>query len=170
MWVRASRIVPHSGQDTNGAIEAYHGVLKYKFLGGSKLMRGRRVDWLLHKLTTTCLPYYWYVQMLKDNGFVRNNAIEKVVLNSYERALTIPDDSVTFHEHESGATAFVQSVSSPSLLHIVYNADSKWACCTCTWAELGNICKHQLKVLKMTGISHNIMLQQCMDFCMRGDL
>ncbi|KAI5070538.1 hypothetical protein GOP47_0014881 [Adiantum capillus-veneris] len=162
MWVWATRNFPHVGQDTNGSIEAYHGQLKSKFLGSTKRLVAQRVDWLLHKLTTSCLPHYWFLQQLKDNGFRRNNSIDMVVENSYQRALQIPDGHVTFVDTSKGV-ALVESISSPGQGYTVFNTDCEWACCTCKWAEQGNICKHQIKVMLMRGDTQASLVKQCMD-------
>ncbi|KAI5081789.1 hypothetical protein GOP47_0001532 [Adiantum capillus-veneris] len=161
MWIRATCNFPHAGQDTNGAIEAYHGHLKYKFLGSSKRLMARRVDWLLHKLTTTCLPFYWFMQQVKDNGFKRNNAIENAIENSYQRALGIPDGYVR-HMDSSSSVALVQSITTQGHFHTVFNADCDWACCTCRWAKQGNVCNHQIKVILMKGDSHSSLIARCL--------
>lgn len=79
-------------------------------------MVGRRVDWLSYKLTTACVPYYWYTQVMKEiRGFKRNNDIEKVVENSFTQALKILDDYVTFIiARNIKADAFVRSISNPN--------------------------------------------------------
>ncbi|MCO5589377.1 hypothetical protein L7F22_043344 [Adiantum nelumboides] len=122
MWIRATQNIPHASQDKNGAIEAYHGHLKYKFLGSSKRLMARRLDWLLHKLTTTCLSFYWFTQQLKDSGFKHNNAIEKVVENSYQRTLCIPDGDVIFEDNDK-RVALVGSVSSLGHSYTIFNVD-----------------------------------------------
>ena len=101
------------------------------------------------------------VEMMKDSGFVQNNAMENVVENSYQQqALKVYDANVMF---QSPSMVFGQNMSSSSILHTVYNGDSTWACCSCPWAELGNICKHQIKVLLMKGISNKHLLRHCVD-------
>jgi hypothetical protein len=43
----------HSNQDTQASIESYHGALKRWFALYTKGLRGRRIDWLVWRLTTT---------------------------------------------------------------------------------------------------------------------
>ncbi|KAJ7306159.1 hypothetical protein DFH08DRAFT_622790, partial [Mycena albidolilacea] len=52
--------------DTNMLIEAWHHVLKSKFLQGK---RNRRLDLLLSKLLTGVLPYYALKQRRQELGF-----------------------------------------------------------------------------------------------------
>ena len=61
MWLIGARRVPHSNQDTQGSIEAYHGALKRWFKLDTKGLRGRRVDWLVWKLTTVVARHYMHV-------------------------------------------------------------------------------------------------------------
>ena len=50
---------------------------------------------------------------------------------------------------EDGVPAIVRSCTKPHMLYTVFNPGSKWACCTCSQAKRGYICKHKLKVLCM---------------------
>ncbi|KAJ6475882.1 hypothetical protein DFH09DRAFT_1469505, partial [Mycena vulgaris] len=52
--------------DTNMLIEAWHSVLKGKFLHGK---RNRRLDHLISTLTTEVHPYYALKQRRQDLGF-----------------------------------------------------------------------------------------------------
>ncbi|KAJ7210953.1 hypothetical protein C8J57DRAFT_1011864, partial [Mycena rebaudengoi] len=52
--------------DTNMLIEAWHHVLKGKFLQGK---RNRRMDHLLHTLSHEVLPYYALKQRRQELGF-----------------------------------------------------------------------------------------------------
>ena len=156
MWVRASRSLPHANQDTNGAIEAYHGVLEKHFLGAFKGLVGRRIDWLLDTLTESCMPYCGYMQMRKDAGFVKNCSIEELVESCFETALEIPNDNVSFDDHQLGVVK-VRSMSQEDIVYSVYGATTEWACCTCKSAELGNICKHQCKVMMLIHNSKPLM-------------
>jgi hypothetical protein len=33
--------------------------------------------------------------------------------------------------------------------YAVYNPNTEWACCECVYAQKGNLCKYQIKVLRM---------------------
>ncbi|MCO5554535.1 hypothetical protein L7F22_008065 [Adiantum nelumboides] len=152
MWIRASRMMKHANQDTNGSIESYHGLLKRKFLCDKRSIHGRRIDWLIKGLVGSCHSYFWYQEMLKDVGFKQNFRIMDVVKNSLARALEIPDEYVRFHgdDHKH---AKVLSLSKKLHFYIVLNADIEWATCTCDWALKGNLCKHQVKVMMLIGVS-----------------
>jgi hypothetical protein len=51
MWVVGYRNLPYAGQDTNAAIEGYHGFLKSMLKSERSRMVGRRVDWTITALT-----------------------------------------------------------------------------------------------------------------------
>ncbi|MCO5594264.1 hypothetical protein L7F22_048291 [Adiantum nelumboides] len=108
MWIRSSRMMRIANQDTNGSIEAYHGILKSKFLGGRRSIHGRQVDWLIKMLVSSCHSYFWYHEMLKDAGFKKNFKVMDVVKNSLARAMEIPDEYVRFHGAKS-----MQSIIEP---------------------------------------------------------
>ncbi|KAJ7270577.1 hypothetical protein C8J57DRAFT_998235, partial [Mycena rebaudengoi] len=68
MWsavYRKSRSI-HEACDTNMLIEAWHHVLKGKFLHGK---RNRRLDHLLSTLINDVLPYYALKQRRQELGF-----------------------------------------------------------------------------------------------------
>ncbi|MCO5557588.1 hypothetical protein L7F22_011154 [Adiantum nelumboides] len=164
MWARSVRLLPHANQDTNGAIESYHATLKSRFLCGKKYIWGRRIDWLLHKIMTSCLPYFWYVDEAKKGGFVRNKAVQKLIEHSIERAHSIQDGDVSFSHESSSVMARVKSQSfSKGVYYTVYNADCDWGCCNCAWAMKGNLCKHQVKVMLMKGFNLNTLVGKCFD-------
>eukprot|EP01018_Ginkgo_biloba_P018772 Gb_32191 [translate_table: standard] len=58
MWVKAMQRLPHSNQETNGAIEAYHGMLKDRLSREARTGSSRRLDWLVHVLSTRVHAYY----------------------------------------------------------------------------------------------------------------
>ncbi|MCO5587623.1 hypothetical protein L7F22_041572 [Adiantum nelumboides] len=159
MWIRASRMMEHANQETNGSIEAYHGILKSKFLCGRRTIHGRRVDWLIKRLLCSCHSYFWYQEMLKDAGFKRNFAIMDVVKNSLARALEIPDEYVRFHGDDP-KHAKVLSLSKQLHFYTVLNADVEWATCNCDWAIRGNLCKHQVKVMILASIDAQTIIDK----------
>ncbi|KAJ7243521.1 hypothetical protein C8J57DRAFT_1034711, partial [Mycena rebaudengoi] len=68
MWFavyRTSRSI-FEACDTNMLVEAWHHVLKSKFLHGK---RNRRLDHLLHTLSNEVLPYYALKQRRQELGF-----------------------------------------------------------------------------------------------------
>ena len=64
------------------------------------------------------------------------------------KARNIPDRNVILPT-EDGAPAIVRSCTKPHMLYTLFNPGSEWACCTCSQANRGYICKHKLKVLQM---------------------
>ena len=157
MWIRASRMMEHANQDTNGSIESYHGLLKSKFLCNRKTIHGRRIDWLIKGLVSSCHSYFWYQEMLKQAGFKQNFKVMDVLKNSLARAIEIPDEYVKFH-NDDPRSAKVLSMSKQNHRYKVLNADVEWATCECDWALKGNLCKHQVKVMMLNGIDvHTIV-------------
>jgi hypothetical protein len=60
LWMVGVRRVPHSNQDTQVSIESYHGVLKCWLALDTKGLRGRRIDLLVWRLTTTIAHHYMH--------------------------------------------------------------------------------------------------------------
>ena len=86
MWAKAYRKFPHSNQDTNNAIESYHGYIKQKYLSEKNNACHRRVDWLVYVLLTMVKLYYIHMQGLKEARFVRRRKSEKQLNASKCRA------------------------------------------------------------------------------------
>lgn len=135
-------MLPHTNQDTSSAIESYHATLKSRFLCGKKYLWGHRIDWLVHKLMYACLPYFWYLGEAKKSGFIRNTTIQRFIEPSLEKAQSIPNVYVQFFKEGTSIIAKVKSQSLGTKHYTMFNADCDWACCDCTWAEKGNMCKH----------------------------
>ncbi|MCO5547475.1 hypothetical protein L7F22_000925 [Adiantum nelumboides] len=154
MWIRASRMMEHANQETNGSIEAYHDILKSKFLCGRRTIHG-----LIKRLLCSCHSYFWYQEMLKDTGFKRNFAIMDVVKNSLACALEMPDEYVRFHGDDP-KHAKVLSLSKQLHFYTVLNADVEWATCNCNWAIRGNLCKHQVKVMILASIDAQTIIDK----------
>ena len=67
------------------------------------------------------------------------------------------------HDEEHMGFIQVQSMSSPNVYYKVYGSNTQWACCTCKKAEMGDICKHQMKVLLLKSNSSVDVKQKCME-------
>ncbi|XP_059075214.1 uncharacterized protein LOC131053458 [Cryptomeria japonica] len=104
MWARCFHTLKHARQETNGTIESYYSHLKRRFLKTIERATSRRVDWLVHQLTTHVYIYYWWVQVSKKNGFYRKFDIEKIENISWVRALKILDDHVTLNDIDDRTT------------------------------------------------------------------
>ena len=148
MWVVGYRNLKYCGQDTNAAIEGYHGFTKSILRSERSRMTGRRVDWCITALTEDVVDHYWYKDLRKEKGFIDNKKLQDCVVDSILKARAIPDEDVTLPT-EDGDTALVTSTSHRHLRYTVHNPGSEWGMCTCVWAQRGNMCKHHVKVVLM---------------------
>jgi hypothetical protein len=82
MWLTDNRHLPYTGQDTNAAIESYHGNMKAVLRASKGPLIERCVDWLIHELTHDVIMKYEYNQYLKESGFISNKKAECLVINS----------------------------------------------------------------------------------------
>ena len=96
MWEKAYRNFPHSNQDTNNAIESYHGYIKQRYLCEKNNACHRRVDWLVDVLLTMVELYYIHMQGLKEAGFVQSTKYEKQLNASKCRENQIPNEDCVF--------------------------------------------------------------------------
>ena len=71
------------------------------------------------------------------------------MLSALTQSQKIPDSNVHLPASED-EPAFVRSSKQSHLEYAVYNPCTEWAVCECVHSQKGNICKHQLKVLRMT--------------------
>ncbi len=61
LWMVGVRRMPRSNQNTQANIESYHGALKCWFALDTKSLKGRRIDWLVWRLTTTIVPLHAHI-------------------------------------------------------------------------------------------------------------
>ena len=148
MWVVGFRNLSYCGQDTNAAIEDYHGFAKSILKSERSRMTSRRVDWCITALTEDVVDHYWYKDLRKEKGFVDNKKGQDIVVSSILRARKIPDKDVTLPEND-GDTALVTSTEHRHLRYTIHNPGLEWAVCNCVWAQHGNMCKHHVKVVMM---------------------
>jgi hypothetical protein len=94
MWVTGYRNVPHANQNTNAAIENYHGNLKTILSTSMQRYSGRRLDWLLHMLKKYVTTYYWYAVQCRIYGFVKNGKAEGIVASVVLCSLDISDGCI----------------------------------------------------------------------------
>lgn len=69
MWLTNNQYFPHSGQDTNAAIESYHGNMKAILRASKGRFVRCRIDLLIHKLTHDVIMKDKFNQYLKESGF-----------------------------------------------------------------------------------------------------
>ena len=148
MWVVGYQNMDYCGQDTNAAIEGYHGFAKSILKSERSRMTGRRVDWCITALTEDVLDHYWYKDLRKEKGFVDNKKMQDSVVSAILKARAIPDKDVTL-PLKDGDTALVTSTSHRHLRYTVRNPGTEWGVCNCVWAQRGNMCKHHVKVVMM---------------------
>jgi hypothetical protein len=139
--------VPHSNQDTQTNIEAYHGVLKHWFALDTKGLRGHRINWLMWGLTTTIAHHYMHILEMKKKGFIKNKVMEAIITRSVEKASLIPLTHVYQPTFESDGVGGVWSQRLPNVTYVVKFPFTKIFCYTCEWALQGNMCKHQIVVI-----------------------
>ncbi|XP_072982251.1 uncharacterized protein [Typha latifolia] len=145
MWLETIKNLPLASQESCGAIEGYHLKLKLKLYDDSNLGALQRVDWLVHKLTTEIHSSYWLDLYADESGSFPAVKEEYIASTSWNRALQIPDDAVTFDD-EDNLFAKVVSQKDSCQTHIVWNPGSEFSLCDCSWSMEGNICKHVIKV------------------------
>ncbi|KAK7034929.1 hypothetical protein R3P38DRAFT_2518623 [Favolaschia claudopus] len=129
--------------DTNMPIEAWHHVLKDKFLHGK---RNRRLDHLLHILVHAVLPYYALKQRRQDLGLEGPDAEVQKRRDIEIRGATYTADDIALIE-EDGVFK-VTSQSDPSR---AYDVDLKGYTCTCFDFPGISFCKHLCAVQRIFG-------------------
>ena len=92
IWAKLNRSFPHSNQDTNNAIESYHGYIEQRYLCEKNNACHRRVDWMFYVLLTMVELYCIHMQGLKEVGFMRPRKCEKQLNASKCRANQIPNE------------------------------------------------------------------------------
>eukprot|EP01018_Ginkgo_biloba_P037006 Gb_26335 [translate_table: standard] len=97
MWVKAYRDFPHANEETNSAIESYHGFLKTKYLCNRRRKSSHHMDWLIYTLLKKVELYYWNNQNIKDAGFSTNFKLEELKETSWSRDCNILDSDCNLH-------------------------------------------------------------------------
>lgn len=145
MWLTTMKTLPLASQESSGAIEAYHVKLKVKLYDDTHLGALKRVDWLVHKLTTEMHSSYWLDRYADESDSFRNIKEEYIASTSWHRAIQIPDAAVLLDDKDN-LFAKVVSQKDSTLTHQVFNPGSEFAFCDCSWSMQGNLCKHIIKV------------------------
>ena len=149
----------HSNQDTQSNIEGYHGALKRWMLVDNRDRRGRRIDFLVWRLTNPVVDHYMYLQGQKVNGYIRNKSVEGIVERGIAQAKKISLQDI-LPPREGDLLWKVQSQSVQGRWYEIHTPFTLYACCSCEWSIRGNFCKHQLLVLKVsTNLSWQTMLE-----------
>jgi hypothetical protein len=129
-------------QDTTIAIESYHGNMKAVQKQSWEKLVGRRVDWLIHQLTSDVINRYDYMQFLKENGFVTNKKGPSLMVSALIQAQKFLDSDVCLPTSDSHP-AYVWSSKRLHLEYEIYNLYTEWAEYECVHFQKGTICKHK---------------------------
>jgi hypothetical protein len=90
--------------------------------------------------------YFWLDEYSEKDDFARYWKDEWVSgLTSWRKALKIPDSDVVM----DGRCAKVTDQLYRDRVYVVWNPGSQFAICDCRWAEMGNLCEHVFKVIKL---------------------
>lgn len=145
-WTTALQSLPLASQETCAAMEFYHNQLKLRLLNEKKPSVYNRVDWLVHKLGTQVHSYFWLDEYSEKDDFARYWKDEWVSgLTSWRTSLEIPDSNVVIE----GTCAKVTDQLDQEKTYVVWNPGSQFGICNCSWAEMGNLCEHILKVISV---------------------
>lgn len=145
-WITALQSLPLASQETCAAMEFYHNQLKLRLLNEKKPSVYKRVDWLVDKLATQVHSYFWLDEYSEKDDFARYWKDEWVSgLTSWRTALEIPDSNVVIE----GTCAKVTDQLDQEKAYVVWNPGSQFGICNCSWAEMGNLCEHILKVISV---------------------
>ncbi len=165
LWMVGLQRMPHSNRDTQASIGSYHGALKHWFSLETKGFWGRRIDWLMWKLTTTIIKHYMHTTEMKSHGFIRNKVVECIVKMNVEKVTLILHTNVTHGIDDSNKTGhawMVRSQQHPNMTYKVLVPFTKYVCCTCEWALHGNLCKHQVAIfLTCIDLTKENIIQYC---------
>ncbi|XP_059461660.1 uncharacterized protein LOC132190634 [Corylus avellana] len=145
-WITALKSLPLASQETCAAMEFYHNQLKLRLLNEKDPGVYQRADWLVDKLGTKVHSYFWLDEYSGKDDFSRYWRDEWVSgLTSWRKALKIPDSDVVIE----GRCAKVADQLNQDKAYVVWNPGSQFGICNCSWAEMGNLCEHMLKVISI---------------------
>jgi hypothetical protein len=102
MWVVGFQNLPYVKQDTNVAIESYHGTLKAQLKSRKSRLVGSRVDWCVHEFVRVVLTQYWYQSLQKNFGLVNNKRQQLFVVRALLGARLILNTNVTLPSYDGG--------------------------------------------------------------------
>ncbi|KAG5538699.1 hypothetical protein RHGRI_019310 [Rhododendron griersonianum] len=145
-WTTALKTLPLASQETCAAMEFYHNQMKLRLLNERAPCVYQRADWLVDKLGTKVHSYFWLDEYAEKDDFARYWKDEwKSGLTSWRKSLEIPDSDVV----TEGKWVKVIDQENRDRAHVVLNTGSEFAICDCSWAEMGNLCEHVFKTMKV---------------------
>ncbi|XVF22806.1 hypothetical protein REPUB_Repub12eG0202600 [Reevesia pubescens] len=145
-WISALVALPLASLETCAAMEFYHNQLKLRLLNEKDPAAYQRTDWLVDKLGTKVHSYFWLDEYSGKDDFARYWKDEWVSgLTSWRKALKILDSDVAIE----GRSAKVTDQLDRDRVYVVWNPGSQYGICDCSWAEMGYLCEHVFKVIKV---------------------
>ncbi|OMP00701.1 hypothetical protein COLO4_12438 [Corchorus olitorius] len=145
-WISALQTLPLASLETCAAMEFYHNQFKLRLSNEKDPAVYQRIDWLVDKLGTKVHSYFWLDEYSAKDDFARYWKDEWVSgLTSWRKALKIPDSDVLIE----GRCAKVTEQLDEDRVYVVWNPGSQFGVCDCSGAEMGNLCEHVLKVIKV---------------------
>ncbi|KAH7863151.1 hypothetical protein Vadar_013990 [Vaccinium darrowii] len=145
-WSAALKTLPLASQETCAAMEFYHNQMKLRLLNEKDPCVYQRADWLVDKLGTKVHSYFWLDEYSEKDDFARYWKDEWMSgLTSWCKSFKIPDSDVV----TEGKLVKVIDQENRDKAHVVLNPGSEFAICDCSWAEMGNLCEHVLKIMKV---------------------
>lgn len=143
-WITALKTLPLASQETSAAMEFYHNQLKVRLLNEKDSGVYQRTDWLVDKLGTKVHSYFWLDEYTGKDDFARYWKDEWVSgLTCWRKALKILDSDVVIE----GRCGKVTDQLDGNKVYVVRNPGSQFGICNCSWAEMGYLCEHLLKVI-----------------------
>ena len=116
------------------------------------------MNFLVWRLTTSVVTHFMYNHGRKLNGFVLNKRVVKIVASDITKAKTIPFQNIRRHETILGGWQ-IQSQTAHGRWYDIVEPYTSYASCSCECCIRGNMCKHQLAVIKAsTDISWGVIL------------
>ncbi|RYR73495.1 hypothetical protein HN51_022239 [Arachis hypogaea] len=145
-WINALKTLPLASQESCAAVEFYHNQLKIRLFNEKDNSVFQRADWLVDKLGTKVHSYFWLDEYSGKDDFARYWKNEWISgLTSWRKALKIPDTDVLLED----GCAKVTDQDNPEKAYVVHNPGSMFSVCNCSWAQVGNLCEHVLKVISI---------------------
>jgi hypothetical protein len=114
---------------------------------------------------TTVARHCMHTTEMKKCEFIRNKVVERIVKTSFEKATLILHTNVTHGIDDSNETGHAWMVRSQQYLNMTYKIPfpfTKYVCCTCEWALLGNLCTYQVAIfLTCIDLTKENIIQYC---------
>ena len=82
----------NTNKDTNNNIESYHDALKRWLSEFTRDASGRRLVWLMWRLTISIVFHYMYIEEHKFKDFNPNKKIEAIVGKGMEKVRSVLND------------------------------------------------------------------------------